>query len=241
MNINNRHKKLLKEQIEKIDLAVILEQSEVTELMSLIRVFLENTHTKYEYPMLSLYCDWMVHDSLDRNLFGWTILERIDSALTPPSPSINISEHIDGILTPFGLIQVREELKLLLKKHDLTCDLVNSYSRWMKVTNVFFHKFAERPLAFPETSIDDLMPGPVRKDIPRDAKLIRGRIIKRHLTKSTYPNLVVNSFCILDNTNGEIKEDLIGYLWHISMGPQNRIIMRGQIHSPEQPEAFSQP
>lgn len=62
-----------------------LSNADVMFIMVEVRKFIENEKLEKEFGVLSFYCNWMLHPTIDRNPYRHTILSRVNDYLVNPA------------------------------------------------------------------------------------------------------------------------------------------------------------
>src|SRR5207253_2441883 len=68
----------LTQHIKQLMSARTVSQADLIDILRRCRLMLDQNKTKSSYPVLSLYCNWLQHDEIDRHPTGFEILEKID-------------------------------------------------------------------------------------------------------------------------------------------------------------------
>jgi hypothetical protein len=122
-------------------------QADVLDIIRQSRFVLEQDKAlKQTLPTLSLYCDWAQHVMLDRNEYGWAVLERLDAAMTSGGQS-NFQAAMQQALQ---LGQLQTELETLLTNVGAATRLVTERENWSGFLFLLLNDLCDRPIEWLE-------------------------------------------------------------------------------------------
>lgn len=99
-------------------------EPEIIEILRLTRQVIEHTQGRYEYPHLSLYCDWVQHIEIDRHPQGFSILEFINDVIIRHWSSTG--GLVEDVSRTLGLGPLRQEMLLLFMSTEVPTAIVDS-------------------------------------------------------------------------------------------------------------------
>lgn len=232
--------KRLARKLADIDKGGSFHEAVLVDLMRSMRKVLEQQIKGSSYPILSLYCTWLQHSRLDQNRHGYVLLDQIDRAVWHNSPA-DFNEHFGKILSSFGLIELRQQMRAFLQANGLTSGLLDSYQNWNVFLFALYKELVEVELSFPPATIASLMPGFDRTKLSKNEKqamIVRDKIEARHKSDANYPNTVINSYCIEEMTDSDERRKSSPFKWVVKAGPESRVQLNGAVYFPEQRSVF---
>jgi len=126
--------------------APIETEAEVVYFLVEIRKFLDHVRKTQHFPVLRMYCNWVVHISLDRYGSG-SILESMDSALALKSTE-EFGAALQAAFDIFSLDRLRNELKQFLQRNGLPTNLVDDSAQWGRLLQLYVNVVSQCPLVF---------------------------------------------------------------------------------------------
>jgi hypothetical protein len=82
-------------------------------LMALLREFLEERKERSQYPLLVMFCDWALHNRLDRSSGGGRLLDLLDETW---ANSHQVDAQIQHLVSQLSPAMLRGQLIELLRK-----------------------------------------------------------------------------------------------------------------------------
>jgi len=126
--------------------APIETEAEVVYLLVEIRKFLDHVRRTQKFPVLRMYCNWVVHISLDRHGTG-SILESMDNALALKS-TVEFGAALQRAFDIFSFDRLRNELRQFLQRNSLPTNLMDDPAQWGRLLQLYVNVVSECPLVF---------------------------------------------------------------------------------------------
>jgi hypothetical protein len=137
--------------------------STVRSTMVLIRKLLEEKLLKQTFPLLNLYCDWTVHNSLDRTQECLRILQKSTSILVK-LPFLNkwkedgnggLVWNADEALSfevnkSLGISELKREIMSLFASQGLPTNIFVDQEKWRHFASVLIRNLADSVIEFPD-------------------------------------------------------------------------------------------
>jgi hypothetical protein len=128
-----------------------LSKSEVLTIMVNLRVFLEENSGKDDYPIIKLYCNWIVHSKINASYDAFKILEMLTDSLILHDNGSESGKWInDAIIEGLGLHKLQLELLEFNKKHPCGFEFVSDFENWKSFASILVYSLIDRPITFPE-------------------------------------------------------------------------------------------
>jgi hypothetical protein len=127
--------------------APIEREAEVVYLFVEIRKFLDRVNSKRSFPILRMFCDWVVHITLERYGKG-SILESLDNALAVAGPKEQTNKALKEATDIFSFEPLRNDLRNFLGSESLPTALVDDYAQWGRLLKLYVGIVSECPLVF---------------------------------------------------------------------------------------------
>lgn len=121
-------------------------QAELTEVMRLVRLVVENEGLAETYPHVSLYRDWLLHPEIDRHKLVLKRLEQMNEAIARYDQTGDIAI----VSALFSLAVLRVELTVLFKSHQVKTELLDLFANWKTFVSVMLEDLCNRPLRLPK-------------------------------------------------------------------------------------------
>lgn len=213
-------------------------QSDSIDLIRKTRLLLEKDRSKAQYPMLSLYCDWVQHTELDRNSEAWTVLEMVDRAVVDHgSTEEGMKAVFRAIGDAFGLPTLRQELIRLFQAKGIRTDIFESFSNWRRFLLLLLDDLSQRPLSLPAT---------VELDKKTKAYAVFERMTRYREASGRRPDMLTRRLYVTNRSSdpGEPGRPP-GMYWHLQSvldgGGVYRAELNGVFELSEQPSDFRDP
>jgi hypothetical protein len=108
--------------------APLQQESEVLRFLIEVRKCIEQMEARY--PVLTFFCDWLVHPTLDRKP-AREILKELDTFVAEHiSSGLFTKGSMDKIAPLIGFLTFRRDLLLFLGEHGLDTELIGNLNRW---------------------------------------------------------------------------------------------------------------
>jgi hypothetical protein len=120
--------------------------ADLIEVMRLVRLILEHKALAQTYPHVSLYCDWLLHNEIDRHRLILSLLEKMNEAIA----SYDNSRDIASVSRLLSLADLRAELIVLFASYQIRIELLDSLSNWMTFVGVLLQELCNRPIRLPK-------------------------------------------------------------------------------------------
>lgn len=206
--------------------------SDLKWVLILSRKILDAEACREQHPTLSFYCDWLVHDSLNRKA-KLALLVEITSALqrNADNESGRIVRQINELL---GLDKLRAELLKLHSNAQNCTDLFASLRNWTLFIRALLDELSEQPVEIPFDSF-------FRKD--RFGEFAR-KLVAEHGGSLIAGQLKI----ILKPEDSDLPPDKKNYFWRVRLldHPGSRwtvteedcVYISGPLNSPENRDQF---
>jgi hypothetical protein len=114
--------------------------SDVLEVLTETRKLLENRNLRQTYPLLYLYCDWSLHDSIDRSDMARRVLRSFFDHLVPPKGVTRLPgdgaasprEYFQRSLALVGPAALRKEWLALHRAFSIDAPQLDSQRHWCR-------------------------------------------------------------------------------------------------------------
>jgi hypothetical protein len=175
---------------------------DMIEILRLTRLIIKQENWRKQYPTLSLYCDWVQHEEIDRNAHACVILEKINEILVDLGDG-DISAINREISRAFHLVPLRQEMLLLFMSKSIRTDIVDSLSNWRGFLGAVLDDISRRPLRMPDNA---------------DSKAAFDRMVNRNKSKGIRIDAVPRALYIINRSNeaGEPGRPP-GFYWHVRL------------------------
>jgi len=175
-----------------------------TYIFSQIRITLEKTNTKKNYPILSMVCNWYLHDKIEKSVAGFTILKNVSDVFYDDFHNNYrdndklMAEHIRKISDAFNIHKLQIELLDFFKKHNVNPVMANDRN-WDTTIIFVLNDLAQKPIVLPD--IPDL-PSKKLNNMQRRAKQTFQYLEKRaQETFPEQPELIIPSCLSVELTD----------------------------------------
>lgn len=118
------------------------------ELLRLTRLLMEYKEISSHYPVLTVYCHWMLHANLDRTIEALKILQLANDSLRDAAANNDIDKMQENMSASFRLGELRSQLSALLKEFEIDTSWLKR--GWPKFLNALLDDLSDRPIAFRE-------------------------------------------------------------------------------------------
>ena len=125
-----------------------LSRSDIVNIMSQIRILLEEHNLKSKYKALNLYCNWTFHTKISGSIACYKILEQLTDILIQHdtgNPKI-ITEVTNILLIP----ELRNDFTELCKHFNLPTIHFTVQSNWEGILGLIIYNLIDRPLELPD-------------------------------------------------------------------------------------------
>lgn len=120
--------------------------SDVSNIVRLTRQLLEASGSHRRYPTVMLYCNWMLHDKIDRP-HNLKILLDVGHFISRYRGDVStISRELGSVL---GLSRLRKEMRQLFVQHHVDASLLIDNQNWSSFAGVLLIELIEVPIEFP--------------------------------------------------------------------------------------------
>jgi hypothetical protein len=123
-----------------------LSSAELLDVMRLLRLVLEKEKLRGSFPHAALYCDWLLHNEIDRHEIAIKILSKMHAGIA----DWDRTHDLTPVNRALGLAQLRAEMQVTFAKHKIPTDLLDSFSNWYSFLNVLLQDLSQRPLKLPK-------------------------------------------------------------------------------------------
>jgi hypothetical protein len=120
--------------------------AELIEVMRLLRLVLEHEKTRDSFLHAALYCDWLLHNEIDRHEIAIDMLCRMHAAVV----DWDRTHDLAPVSSALSLAQLRAEMLVIFTKHKIATDLLDSFSNWRSFSSVLLQDLSQRPLRLPK-------------------------------------------------------------------------------------------
>jgi hypothetical protein len=128
------------------------EECEAVYLMVEVRKLLDREHKRNHFAQVRFYCDWTVHTSKDRNLSAIrNIMEQLEKSMSNGNP-----HPTQDAVNFFSLLDLREEMVDLFRRHGLRANLSKDDNHWKHFVDVLIPVLADQPITNPINGISSL-------------------------------------------------------------------------------------
>jgi hypothetical protein len=213
-------------------------QSDSIDLLRKTRLLLERDRSRAQYPMLSLYCDWVQHAEIDRNSEAWTVLEMVDRAVVDHgSTEEGMKAVFRAISDAFGLPALRQEFIHLFQAKAISTDIFESFSNWRRFLLLLLDDLSHRPLS---------LPAAVESDKKTKPYAVFERMTRYRQASGRRPDMLTRRLYVTNRSNepGEPGRPP-GIYWHLQSaldsGGVYRAELNGMFELSEQPSDFRGP
>jgi hypothetical protein len=156
----------LKELINHISSKGRLERSDVNNVFVKIRQIMENEKKfQNEFPIVNLYCNWVVHTKLKDSKTIYRFLVSISKNVSSSFNIINADDAKDAtnhfILSAGNIVQIpalRQGIKSIFRDKKIDCFLVNKKECWDAFITLLLQEISDKPLEFPESLVNEGKP-----------------------------------------------------------------------------------
>jgi hypothetical protein len=121
-------------------------EAEVVYFLVEIRKYLDRVGGKQPFPVLRMYCNWVVHISIDRYGRG-SILESMDNVLALNSTG-EFGAGLQEAFDIFSFDRLRNELNQFLQLNSLPTNLVDDSAWWGQFLHLYVNVVSQCPLVF---------------------------------------------------------------------------------------------
>lgn len=143
-----------------------LSESEYLHLLVLIRKELENIKDKNaadfsKFDHLKLFCDWALHETIDRSEAGSFLIESINKTINDVRHS-----HTDDVIKQVSsslISKFRDQMKNFLKKISLPTDIIDDGRRWRELLRNILEIISQNPVILKPKHQADVMKTPLKK------------------------------------------------------------------------------
>lgn len=135
----------LNEVLRKLISQPIGQEAEVIYFIVEIRKLIEGMENRY--TVLTFFCDWILHNHLDRKA-AKEIISEFDALVSQGShlQTEQIKDHLSRVAPLISLSGFRNDLMLVLSEHGLHTTLVRTLSRWGPFLNLYVDIISRTPL-----------------------------------------------------------------------------------------------
>jgi hypothetical protein len=120
--------------------------TELIEVMRLLRLVLEKEKARDSFPHAALYCDWLLHNEIDKHEIAVNILSQMHAAIV----DWDRTHDLAPVSRALSLAQLRAEMLVIFAKHKIPTDLMDSFLDWRSFLGVLLHDLSQRPLRLPK-------------------------------------------------------------------------------------------
>lgn len=199
-----------------------LSRSDIVNIISQIRILLEEHNLKSKYQALNLYCNWTFHPQVSGSIVCYKILEQLTDILIQHdtgNPKI-ITEVMNILLIP----ELRNDFIKFCKHFKLPTVHFTEHSNWEGILGLIIYNLIDRPLEFP--NMDRLSKKKRLSVIDKRVKFIYESI--QNKAKGTHLAVKRFSFFLLTpeilNKSDDIKFYKNTLLWKIETDKEVPII-----------------
>jgi hypothetical protein len=184
---------------------------EPLEILRLTRLIIEQERWAEQYPTLSLYCNWVQHEKIDRRPEAWFILEKINDILVDQGDS-DPSAVIREISRAFGLAPLRQQMLWLFMSKSIQTDIIDALSNWRGFLGAVLDDLSHRPIRLPD-NVETM-----RKGL---SKAVFDRMVDRNRNVGRRTDLVPRTVYITNRSKeaGEPGRPA-GFYWHVHLFEQ---------------------
>jgi len=181
------------EEIRELLARPALSKTDVTHLVTRVRIVLEERGWKQRYPHLNFYCNWALHSRLSGSALCYTILEQMTDALLAydSGDSKAIERKVGEILS---IEQLRSGFIDLLGELDLPVGAFLERSVWRRLYGQVASLIVDKPLTFPSGKA-------LAKKGNRKIRAIYDRVQDRAKTKG----LVIKEFSLFTREDNAVR------------------------------------
>ncbi|CAH0282606.1 hypothetical protein SRABI118_03823 [Massilia sp. Bi118] len=131
-----------------------LTYAEMVDILRRARLVIESPLLKKNYPVLSLYCDWVMHGELGKNPGGHEVLRAIDKSIADTWHSDPAGVH-DAVNQALDLGGLRKEIIRLFEANRIDSTIFSVKGNWLEFLRALLMEIAERPIIFPDNVATD--------------------------------------------------------------------------------------
>jgi hypothetical protein len=153
-------------------------EDSILALFALIRQHLEANDLQEQYKITNFYCNWCLHDSLDRNPVAKETLREISAVIAEE----NTTSHCDRISEIISIAHLRQELIEIAASVGVRSSLFNKHAGWKLFMQHFIRLVINKPIRRIE-------------DPPTHGRFAQQLILETEDISTIYPDLAAqNSF-----------------------------------------------
>ena len=159
-----------KSEIEEICANGNLNKSNVIHLLSNLRQIIEEHTAQSQYPVLNLYCNWVLHPIISGSNTAFRILEQLTDAMIAHNSDQGTQWINDAVIEGMQLHVLQLEILEFSRKYNIAVEILKSEFFWRVFAKILLDILCDKPLVFP-------------KKLKDKAKDIHDRIvIKAHMS-----------------------------------------------------------
>lgn len=125
--------------------------SDILDVMRLCRLVMEKSNSRATHRHLSLYCDWLMHVTIDRNRLAIKMLERVNNGIVAHLAGA-AGDMVAAINHSISLAELRREMVELFTEHSVNTAITESLTNWRMFTGVLLRDLSHRPITLPSDS-----------------------------------------------------------------------------------------
>jgi len=121
-----------------------LSESECVHVLSLIRQELEASETESNYDYIKFFCDWSLHNQIDRSMAGSNAIVSINKVLSDERKS-DTDALIKEMSAQF-IGKFKDQMKDFLNKNSRPSDIIDNDNQWKEFLKMMLEIISQKPV-----------------------------------------------------------------------------------------------
>jgi len=122
-----------------------LHTSHVKAMMTYVREMLENQSQSQQYPILNLYCNWLVHPEITKSAAAFDILRELTRAICDCNQRGKEAGDVwRHIINAIGIPALRQQLIAFFAANSISDSGFEIDDRWCGFANLMFQKLKDK-------------------------------------------------------------------------------------------------
>lgn len=197
----------------------------VMRLLPYIRQALESARRQEEFPVLNLFCHWVVHASISNTHTGFQLLSKVDeevsAILALPSGEGSLDPFIQGLGRSLLIPELRREMREYLTSLGIVMPALDSHRQWTALLHEIYSEILGKRVSYP--SPEDLRRASLRgHDRHRKARALIQASMERWMARRGDAKRIVRAVALLNpapeySPEGVLVKPAPGFRWEIAL------------------------